>query len=81
MEIYKVYENDDYGTPIRTLGYVKAESSEKARELMSIKIYGSVESSIVKTGYYGAKSMTDKEYAKAYCEAQTELQKFDRNLL
>ena len=79
--IYKVYENDDYGRPTRTLGYVKAKSSDEAREMVSMKIYTTTDTPIVKSGYYGAKSMTDEEYSKAYCDARLELQKFDRNLL
>ena len=79
--IYRVYENDDYGRPTYTLGYLKASSVEEARKEMSIKLYGTKDSEIVNTGYYGAQPIPIEEYRAHYNKAKTEFEKFDRNWL
>ena len=79
--IYRVYENDDYGRPTYTLGYIKASSAEEARKEMSIKLYGNEDTSLVNTGYYGAQPIPKEEYKAHYEKARKELAKFDRNLL
>jgi hypothetical protein len=79
--IYRVYESDDYGRPNRTLGYIKASSTKEAREEMSIKLYGTKDTELVKTGYYGAYPIPVEEYRANYEKARKELAKFDRNLL
>ena len=79
--IYRVYENDDYGRPTYTLGYIKATSTEEAREKMSMKLYGTKDTSLVNTGYYGAQPIPIEEYRAHYEKARKELAKFDRNLL
>ena len=79
--IYRVYENDDYGRPTYTLGYIKATSTEEAREKMSMKLYGTKDTSLVNTGYYGAYPIPVEEYKALYEKAKKELLKFDRNLL
>ena len=71
--IYRVYENDDYGRPTYTLGYIKASSAEEARKEMSIKLYGTKDSEIVKTGYYGAQPIPIEEYRAHYEKARKEL--------
>ena len=52
--VYHVYEADDRGFPSRTLAYVKATSRNEARELLSVRYYGTKESELVNSGYYGA---------------------------
>ena len=79
--IYRVYENDDYGRPTYTLGYIKASSAKEARAEMSIKLYGTTDSGLVNTGYYGASPIPVEEYRANYEKARKELAKFDRNLL
>ena len=79
--IYRVYENDDYGRPTYTLGYIKASSAKEARIEMSVKLYGTVDTSLVNTGYYGAQPIPIEEYRAHYEKARKELAKFDRNLL
>ena len=81
MEIYKVYSTDDYGRPEDILGYVKATSELAARMEMSIKLYGTDESEIVTTGYYGAKMVSAEEYAMRYSAAVAELEKFNVDFL
>ena len=76
MDIYRVYENDDYGRPTYTLGYLKASSVKEAREMMSMKLYGTKDSEIVKTGYYGAQPIPVEEYKALYEKAKKELAKF-----
>jgi len=79
--IYRVYENDDYGRPTYTLGYIKVTSTEEARAKMSRELYGTKDTSLVTTGYYGAHPIPIEEYRAQYNKARTELAKFDRNLL
>ena len=79
--IYKVYENDDYGRPSIILGYVRSSSANEARAEISLKLYGTKNTSLVNTGYYGASPIPVEEYRANYEKARKELAKFDRNLL
>ena len=80
-KIYEVYETDDYGRSTNTLGYIKAISTEEARAKMSMKLYGTKDTSLVNTGYYGAQPILVSEYNVLYEKARKELAKFDKNLL
>jgi len=80
MKIYKVYESDNYGRPMYTLGYIKASSTEEARKEMSLKLYGTEDSEIVTTGFYGDNQIKFKEIVLNET-ARAELAKFDRNLI
>ena len=80
-KIYKVYENDEDGRLVHILGFIRANSEGEAREEMSLKLYGTKDTSLVNTGYYRAYPMPDREYRELYEKARKELAKFDRNLL
>ena len=79
--IYKVYENDEDGRLVDILGFIRANSEVEAREEMSLKLYGTKDTSLVNTGYYSAYPIPDRKYRELYEKARTELSKFDRNLL
>ena len=81
MSIYKVYSTDDYGRPEDILGYVKANSELEARMEMSLKLYGDEDTDIVTTGYYGARMVSNEEYAMRYSAAVAELEKFNVDFL
>lgn len=40
MDIYKVYETDDYGRAEKVIGFVKSDSRENAKREYSIEHYG-----------------------------------------
>ena len=82
MEIYKVTHNVDGSWETQeVMGYVRANSEQEAREQLSMRLYGTTDTSMVTTGYFGAYPITERYYKERYEKARTELAKFDRNLL
>ncbi len=77
MNIYHVYENDDYGRPTKTIRYVEAESKTDAREKVSMHLYGTTDSGIVKTGYYGADEIKLSEIQAKADKLRQELGKLE----
>lgn len=76
--MYLVYENDDYGRPIKNILLVREASSEKeAREKASIALDNP---EIVNTGFYGAKSISDKDIEEARHQLKSALEFYDRIL-
>jgi hypothetical protein len=62
MDIYKIYETDDYGRAEKVIGFVKSDSRENAKREYSIEHYGSTDTEICTTGYYCATKITMEDY-------------------
>ena len=82
MEIYKVCHNIDGSWETQeVMGYVRANNAQEAKKQLSIKLYGTEDTSMVKTGYFSAHPIPERYYKEQYEKARNELSKFDRNLL
>ena len=82
MEIYKVTHNVDGSWETQEImGYVRANNAQEAKEQLSIKLYGTEDTSMATTGYFSAHPIPERYYKEQYEKARNELSKFDRNLL
>ena len=82
MEIYKVCHNIDGSWETQeVMGYVRANNAQEAKKQLSIKLYGTEDTSMATTGYFSAHPIPERYYKEQYEKARNELSKFDRNLL
>ena len=82
MDIYKVcYNVDGSWETQEIMGYVKANNVQEAKEQLSMKLYGTKDTSMATTGYFSAHPIPKGYYKEKYEKARDELSKFDRNLL
>ena len=81
MEIYKVTHNANGSWETQeVMGYVRASNKKEAKEQLSLKLYGTKDTSMT-TGYFTALPISERHYKESYEKARSELSKFDRNLL
>lgn len=67
-KLFRVYERNDYGKPIRYLGVFKADDEMDARMIAS-EFYQNKE--ILTTGFYGAKEITNEQLVVEKADAMT----------
>ena len=82
MEIYKVCHNVDVSWENQEeMSYIRANNAQEAKKQLSIKLYGTKDTSMATTGYFSAHPIPERYYKERYEKARNELSKFDRNLL